>query len=44
MKNLWDEELVGFTFSKQRSKHNKDKNGSRGEGGDLTLVDNMVVC
>ena len=43
MKNLWDEELVSFTFSKQRSKHNKKKDGSRGEGGDLILGDNAIT-
>jgi len=42
-KDLSDEELVGFTFSKQRSKHDKDKDGSRGESGDLILVDNAAT-
>jgi len=38
-----DEELVGFTFSKHRSKHDKETDSSRGEGGDLVLVDNAAT-
>jgi hypothetical protein len=42
-KHLSDEELAGFTFTKERSKYDKEKHGSRGDGGDLVLVDNAAT-
>jgi len=42
-KDLSDEELVGFTFTMERSKYDKQHHGSRGEGGDLVLVDNAAT-
>ena len=42
-KDLSDEELIGFTFTKERSKYDKQHHSSRGEGGDLVLVDNAAT-
>jgi len=35
--------LTGFTFTKERSEYDKDKHTSRGDGGDLVLVDNAAT-
>lgn len=35
-----DADLTGFTFTKERSIHDKDTHSSRGEGGDLVFVVN----
>ena len=42
-KDISDEELVSFTFTRERSKHDHAKDSSRGEGGDLILVDNAAT-
>ena len=39
---LSDEQLVGFTFTHERSKYD-NTHGKRGDGGDLVLVDNAAT-
>jgi hypothetical protein len=42
-RGLSDEELTGFTFTKERSKYDSATNSSRGDGGDLVLVNNAAT-
>jgi hypothetical protein len=40
---LSDEELIGFTFTHERSRYDNATHGKRGDGGDLVLVDNAAT-
>ena len=40
---LSDEQLVGFTFTHERSKYGNATHGKMGDSGDLVLVDNAAT-
>jgi hypothetical protein len=40
---LSDEQLVGFTYTHERSSYDNATHGKRGDGGDLVLVDNVAT-
>ena len=40
---LSDEQLVGFTFTHERSKYGNAMHGKMGDSGDLVLVDNAAT-